>query len=311
MKRILAASAVFLALALAGTDAHAQYGSARGKVVDEAGNPLPDAKILMDFQGGVTRQYTVKSDKKGEFTQMVPQSGNYKFTITKDGYQGAFFEFRIGLGEATTIPDIKLVSAKAAAAASGAGAAAEKQKAFDAALELWKGEKFDEAIAALNALIEKDPTFTPFYFYLGHSHAAKKEYDQAEAAFKKALEIKPEFVEVRQALADIYQRTDRAALAVEILKGAAESGDAKALFALGVTHHNANRSQEAYDAFKKAEELDPSMEETSYFLGTVAVSLGKKDEAIANLEKYLAKNPKNAQYVATAQGLLGYLKPKK
>jgi len=41
------------------------------------------------------------------------------------------------------------------------------------------------------------------------------------------------------------------------------------------------------------------------------VGQNKVPEAIASLEKYLAMNPQNPQNVATAQGLLGYLKPKK
>ena len=44
--------------------------------------------------------------------------------------------------------------------------------------------------------------------------------------------------------------------------------------------------------------------------GTIALNQGKTDECIAQLEKYVSMNPKNAANLQTAQGLLAALKKK-
>jgi TolA-binding protein len=53
------------------------------------------------------------------------------------------------------------------------------------------------------------------------------------------------------------------------------------------------------------------MVDAYYHLGTLYVGQNKITEAVQSLEKYLASNPTNPQNVATAQGLLAALKPKK
>ena len=67
----------------------------------------------------------------------------------------------------------------------------------------------------------------------------------------------------------------------------------------------------AHAAFSKAAEADPANPEVYYYLGTLDVGQNKIPEAIAHLEKYLSMNPTSPQNVATAQGLLQALKPKK
>jgi hypothetical protein len=53
------------------------------------------------------------------------------------------------------------------------------------------------------------------------------------------------------------------------------------------------------------------MADAYYHLGTLYVGQNKIPDAVQSLEKYLSMNPGNAQNVATAQGLLAALKPKK
>jgi Flp pilus assembly protein TadD len=74
---------------------------------------------------------------------------------------------------------------------------------------------------------------------------------------------------------------------------------------------NENKYEEALAAFQKAAAADPSNPEPVYYIGAILVGLNRADEARTNLEKYLSMNPSNAQNVATAQGLLQALTPKK
>lgn len=308
MKRFFLAG-LAACVALAAAPAAAQTGTARGKVLDEQGQPLEGAKIELDFQGGVTRHYQTKSNKKGEFTQVGLHPGVYKVTASKEGYQGSFIETRISLGDPTYLPEFKLANAAAAAKAATEKKADEVQGPFTQALELTKAGKFDEAEAVYKEILTKNPGIPQVHYNLGYIYGQKKDWASAEAAYKKALELRPDFSDASVALARVYQDSGQGDKALALMSQAGE--DPKVLFNLGVMHLNANKPEEAEAAFKKAEAQDPGNAEIQFYLATSALNRGQGEECVARLEKYLSMSPKNAQNVATAQGLLQALKPKK
>ncbi|HUG53761.1 MAG TPA: tetratricopeptide repeat protein [Vicinamibacteria bacterium] len=318
MKRLLVAGGLVAAgLLLPAPAAWSQStGAVRGKIVDEKGQPLPDAAVVIDFQGGVNRQLTTKTNKKGEFTQVGLSPGNYKITVNKEGYQGAFVETRVGLGEPLQLPEMKLVNRAAAQAAAGAEADkanAALRELFAKANQLSQEGKHDEAIAAYQQVLASNPQVAEAHYNIGFIQTQKKDWPASEAAFLKALEVRPGYVEATTALARVYQDSGQADKASALLaKAAADSpNDPKVQFNLGVFHLNAGRSDEASAAFQKAAEADPTNPEVYYYLGTLAVGQNNIPGATAHLEKYLAMKPTNEQNVATAQGLLQALKPKK
>jgi len=126
MKRLLIAGGFLLGFTLVAAPAHAQTGTARGRVLDEQGQPLVEAKVVLEYLGGVTRKYETKTSKKGEFTQVGMYPGPYKITVTKEGFQGTFAEERITLGDPTQIADFKLKSMAAAQKEAGGGTEALK-----------------------------------------------------------------------------------------------------------------------------------------------------------------------------------------
>ena len=317
MKRVFVAAGLVAGLLLPAVGAWAQStGAVRGRVTDEKGQVLQDAVVSLDFQGGVTRKFDTKTNKKGEFTQVGLVPGGYRITASKEGYQGTYLDMRIGLGEPTQLPDLKLTSKAAAQAAAGG----EAEKANTALRELFakanqlSGEgKSDEAIAAYQEVLAKNPQIAEAHYNMGYLHGQKKDWAAAEADYKKALEVRPAYAEAMSALARVYQDSGQPAKAAELLTKAATDNptDPKVQFNLGVFYLNSGRAEEAAAAFNKAKELDPANAEVYYYLGTLAVGQNKIPEAIASLEKYLSMNPTNAQNIATAQGLLQALKPKK
>lgn len=310
MKRFLFAASLVVAF-LAAPLAFAQTGTARGKVMDEQGQPLVDAKIEIDFQGGVTRHIETKTNKKGEYIQVGLSPGTYRFTASKEGYQSGYVEQRVSLGDATSLPDMKLKTLEAARKAAGAGPdTAQLQAEFKAAATLLQDGKLDEAEAAFKAMAGKNPSIPEIHFNLGLIASRKKDWPTAEAAFKRAIELRPEFGDAYSQLADVYTKMGQPEKANEILQQAGESGDPSVLFSQAAMLLNAGKLDEAAAAFKKVEAADPSNAEVHYHLATIALNQGKTDECVARLEKYVAANPKNATNLATAQGLLAALKKK-
>ena len=315
MKRILVAGGLLLCLALLGTPARAQTGAARGRVSNAQGQPIVEAKVEIEFTGGLTRKYETKTNKKGEFIQVGMPPGTYKITVNKEGYQGSFTELRISLGDPTEVPEFKLKTLSSAqkAAVAAAGGQDEIGGSFKKAVELTRAGQYAEAEAAYKELLTKDPSIPEVHYNLGILYRQKKDVPAAEAAFLKAIELRPGYAAAYLQLSNTYQHSGQMAKAVELMtKIAADNpADAKLQFGLGEALFNSGKYDDASAAFRKAAELDPALPEVYYYLGTLAVTQNKVAEAVANLEKYLSLNPQNEQFVATAKGLLGALKPSK
>jgi Flp pilus assembly protein TadD len=312
MKRLLIAGVFLLGFALVGAPAHAQTGTARGRVVDEQGQPVVDAKVLLEFQGGVTRKYETKTSKKGEYTQVGMYPGPYKITVTKEGFQGSFVDFRVSLGDPTQIPDFKMKTMATAQKEAGGGGEALRA-AFANALALTQAGKLDEAEAAYKELIAKEPSVPEVYQNLGYIYSQKKDWPKAEEALKKAMELRPNYPDAAAALARVYADSGQSDKAMELMSKAAGDNptDARAQFNMGIFQLNAGKAEEAIAAFNKALVADPTMADAYYHLGTLYVGQNKIPDAVQSLEKYLSMNPTNTANVATAQGLLAALKPKK
>ena len=303
MKRLLAALAVLM---VSGSVALAQTGGVRGKILDEQGKPLEDVVVKLEYQGGVTMAFDLKTNRRGEFMQIGLRPGNWKFTFEKEGYGPQFAPFRIGIGDATVLPEVKLVSAAAQAAAGGD----DIKKTFgDAVAKLQSGD-FDGAIEAFDDLILKNPSLAEAHYNKAFALYQKKEYATAEATLKRALEVRPEYNDARVLLSNIYTDQGLKDKAVEVMSSGAAAGDPKQLFNLALALLNNGKNAEAAEAFLKAEAADPSNSEVQYYLGTAALQGGKTDECVSRLEKYLSMGPKNDQNKATAEGLIAALKKK-
>jgi cytochrome c-type biogenesis protein CcmH/NrfG len=315
MKRLLAAGGLLLGVLLSGVPAEAQVGAARGKVLDEKGQPIEGAKVEIDFTGGVTRKSDVTTNKKGEFTRVGLAPGPYRITVSKDGFASQFADVRISLGDATEIPEFKMVAAaKAAAAAGGGQETANLQAAFDKAIKASQAGQFDEAEAAYKEVLAKSPGKPEVVWTnMGYMYTQKKDAVAAEEAFRKAIELKPDHADAYSGLASVLISSGKGPKAVEALTKPATDfpEDPKIQFAYAWTLFNSGQAQEAEPVFKKVGTLDPQNAEVQYYLGSIAVGQNKIPDAVAYLEKYLAMNPTNAQNVATAKGLIGALKPKK
>jgi Flp pilus assembly protein TadD len=303
MKRNLVILGLFAAVVLSGAQAYAQStGTARGKVLDEKGEPVVEAKIVLEFQGEMKRKFETKTNKKGEYTQVGLATGVYRITANKDGYAPFFVESRVTIGDVTYVPDIKIAPAKMVEQAKAAKAADEITPAFNAAAELARQGKNDEAEAAYKALLVKAPMIPEIHLNLGFLYRQKKDWAAAEEAYKKALELRPNYSEANAGLLAVYQASGQADKTAAL--AASAGNDPKVQFDMGVTALNSGKYDEALAAFQKSAAADPSNAETFYYLGTVNLSLNKIADARTNLEKYVSMNPKNATNLTTAQGLL-------
>jgi tetratricopeptide (TPR) repeat protein len=302
-------------VALVAADARAQTGILRGKVLDDQGSAIEGAKVEIEFLGGVTRKNEAKTNKKGEYTQVGLPPGNYRITASKEAFQPGVYEIKVSIGEPTTPPDMKLVPlSKLQQAKQAAGGAPDTLgTGFKEIVEKVKAGKYDEAETQNRDLLTKNPTVPELHYELAYILSLKKDWAGAEAGYKKALELRPDFSEATMGLVGVYRNSGREAEATQLLAQAASASpqDAKVQFQIGVSAFSSGKTEEAVAAFQKAVELDPSNAESHFYLGSLMVGQNKIPESISHLEKYLASNPPVGQNRATAEGLLAALKPKK
>lgn len=287
-------------------------GMVKGKVVDAKNQPIEGAKVLIEFAEGVTRKNETKTNKKGEFIQIGLFPGNYKVTASKEGVGAQTFEVRVRLGAAAEV-NFQL-SPQSGMSEEDKQRNAALQASLAAGEEAFKAGKSDEAIAKFNEALLVVPTCHACYYYIGASQAQKQQWAEAEASFKKALEIKADFAEAYSGLASVYnsqKRFDEAAAAsakaAELAGTTGGGGSAAAVYNQGVVLWNAQKFAEAKTHFEKAVAIDPTMADAWYQLGMANLNTGDMNGAVAAFEGYLKAAPEGPK-AAEAKAIIAQLK---
>jgi tetratricopeptide (TPR) repeat protein len=302
------AAAFVIALLIGAVPALAQSTMIRGKVVDEKNAPVPNAQIVVESLGGSGRKLNTKTDKKGEFVQLLTESGAYRNTASEPKIGTVSSDTKVALGRASEVT-IVLVPATAA---NNSAKAAELKKAFEEGVAASRANNPDVAIEKFNAALLISPQCYDCQFNIGVAYMAKKDEKQAEEAWKKALETKPDYAEALNALSTLYnnqKRFDEAAAmsAKAASAGGGSGGSADAVFNQGIILWNTGKIAEAKVKFEEAIKLNANLAEAHYQLGMALLNEGKLTEAVTEFETYVKLAP-DGQYATQAKGMIAQLK---
>jgi tetratricopeptide (TPR) repeat protein len=333
--RRLAICAVAVGLIFISQNAFAQTGSVKGKVVDAQGNAVDGAEVDITSLDHGGKPLVVKTKKDGTYMQVGLAPGQYKIAVSK-GDLSASDSVRVGLDMVSH--DFKLAKGGAAAGAPNPKMVAA-QKAFDEAVTLSNGDdatKYDDAIAKFD---EAATTMAPVkcgecYSNIGTvqlKQAAKlkdadaqgKKLDEAEASFKKALELKPDMADAYIGLANLYNAEKKFDQAAEASKKAMElsgagapggapgaaagGGSASAYYNQGVILWNASKFPEAKTQFEQSVKLDPNNADAQYMLAMAYVNGGDTAGAKPHFEAYLKLNP-TGEHAEMVKSILASIK---
>ena len=307
---------MFVAFALALPAAAQSTGMVKGQVIDVKGQPVEGAKITIEYKDGGGRVFTTKTNKKGEYTQIGLTPGNYKVTADKDKVGSQSFDARVKLGDPTEVKFQLGAGASGPSKEEMAKVAAVKQL-FEEGVVASRSGDHDGAIGKFNQAAGLIPSCFDCYYNIGYAEAQKKDYPKAEEAFKKAIELKPDYVEAYNGLATVYnaqkkfddaQAASQKAASLAVASGGSGAGvGVDALYNQGVIAWNAGKAEDAKKAFEEALKVDPKHANSHYQLGMCLINLGKMPEALAEFESYLQVAP-DGQYAAQAKALLAQLK---
>jgi tetratricopeptide (TPR) repeat protein len=322
--RGLVAGALAIALTVAAAPAFAQgMGSVRGRIVDEAGKPVPEAEVILEYTGDVALTVTLKTNTRGDFTRSGLRTGVWKLQASKGTLIGRNNSVQVNLSDMTTLEPlvIKVPAAPAPGATEAAGMSADEIAARNKMMETMKAE-FEAGMALLNtdpaaaivkftSVAEKIPGCGLCHTRLGDAQLKAKNEAAAEASYLKAIEVDPKAPEAYTALAGLYNQQKKFAESAKISAKAAElgegSGNAAAVLNVGISHWNAGQYPEAKAQFERATQLDPKLADAFYRLGMANVNLGQLPEAVKALEEYLKLAP-TGEHAELAKSILKSIK---
>jgi Flp pilus assembly protein TadD len=306
LKTLMKALSAFVAVLLLSSGAAAQSTMIKGKVVDGEGKPVQGATVAIEFKGGVARKFQTKTDRRGEFVQLLTETGEYAVTATADKLGTQTVGVRVRLGQA----------AEANIALSpNAGvdpAAATLRKVFEEGVAASKANNHDGAIAKFTEASTLIPNCYDCFYNIGVSYSQKKDDKQAEAAFLKAIELKPNYTEAMNALATMYnnqKRFDEAAAmsAKASASGGGSAGGADNIYNQGIILWNQGKIAEAKAKFEETLKTDANYADAYFQLGMALLNEGKLTEAVGSFESYLKLAP-SGQFATQATALVAQLK---
>ncbi len=285
----------------------AQSTMVRGKVVDAKNQPIQGVAIVVESLDGSGRKLTTKTDRKGEFVQLLTNSGMYRVTASDPKNGTASNDTRIVLGK---VSEMTIVLAPTTAA-NDAGKAAELKKIFEEGVTASRANQHDAAIEKFNAALAISPACFDCQFNIGVALMAKKDEKGAEEAWKKALEMKADYAEALTALSTLYNNQKRfdeaSAMSAKAASAGGGAGNADAVFNQGIILWNQGKIADAKVKFEETLKADANHAEANYQLGMALLNEGKLVEAVASFEKYVALAPAGPN-AATAKSMIAQLK---
>jgi tetratricopeptide (TPR) repeat protein len=145
----------------------------------------------------------------------------------------------------------------------------DAREAFDRGMSAYRDDRDDEAVEAFKRAVELDPDFAEAHYRLGLAYNATKKSDEAEKAFRDAVKA--------------YEKLTRR-----------DEKNSDAFYILGLCYEKLGEYDDAVKALKEAVKTSPTENDDKYFeLANAHYQLAQYDEAVRALNKALEVNPDN------------------
>jgi tetratricopeptide (TPR) repeat protein len=262
---VIIAAAVILAAGLASAQAGRGVGRLGGVCTDLEGNPLENVKVQIIFSQNENLKFETLSSKKGEWSFLGLGTGNWNLTAFGAGYDP--INQPVYVSQLAVNPK---VTVKLKKAEKPGGGFIQDQATFaflDKGNQLFREQKFDEAIAQFEQFIEKNPAAYQVRLSIADCYREKGDFEKATAIYNEIIE---------------KSKTD-AALGKEMM--------AKGLAGLGNIMVKQNKLDQAQDYFKQSIASSPKDEILAYNVGEIFFSNQGLDEALKYFELAMQIKP--------------------
>ncbi len=288
-------------------------GSVRGLVTSSGGDPLPNVAVAVVPLGLPTARHDATTDELGRFEQAGLPPGHYTVSAETDALGSQIFRILVQAGGAADVHFI-LEAGRAAAtwlrAASNDRAAAAA--AFEAGVQANRSGDIDQAIERFEAALRVMPSCLDCHFNIGIAYSQQERFEAAEAAFRRALDIRADYAAAYYGLSSLYSKQNRPDEAADarseanrITVRALETAKnlARETLARGRAFLSSGNAEDAIRQFDSAVSADPTLVDAHYWLGRAHDVVGNPSAAHLAFTGYLGASP-GGEFAEDARGRL-------
>jgi tetratricopeptide (TPR) repeat protein len=279
-------------------------GRITGQVVDETGAAVPAAKVVVKSLQGNT-QLEGMTDKKGHFAVAGMGTGQWRVTVTKEGYISAYTDMPVS--QLKPNPPLTMTM-KRVAGAQALPTDEERTSLLGQGNALLEEGKFDEALAAFEQFSAKYPEIYAARLNVATTYLKMGDLDRAESEFRgvldKAVQAQGEAGKDKEisllalsGLGELALKRGDFTAAQESFRRALEISpeDAAAAYNVGEIFFSNQKVDEAIPYFELAARIKKDWPKAYHRLGLVYLNKGDFDKALENLRKFVELDPLNPE----------------
>lgn len=169
----------------------------------------------------------------------------------------------------------------------------QASKLVEAALKFQLEGKYSEAISQYVKAVEITPNDTKLHYNIGTAFQSIDDFEHAEKAYKKSLELDP--------------NNEKTKAALELLSKQVNNKKVKELSIRAVELQNSNNYQEAITTYLAAISIAPEDPSLYYNLGTAYQASGDLNNAQIQYQRALDLDKTNQTYISTIKSLKSIL----
>lgn len=294
---ILLTSLLFISSAAA----QAGRGRARiaGAVVDEEGDSIKSARIVIHLLKNEQVKRETTTNKKGKWAIISIGTGDWRVTASAEGYLPAFKDVYVSQIERT--PKITLTLKKIVPSDKPLIEDEFSLELLDQANQFYDEAKYEEAISFYEQFLEKNPQAYQVHLSLGDCYREKGEFDKAieeynsivEQAKNDELVGKEMSAKALAGIGDCYLRKEDFETAQDFFKQSIEISPENEILAynVGEIYFSNQKTEEAIYYFELATQIKPDWSEPYLKLGYVYLNKADNEKALENFQKFLELEP--------------------
>ncbi len=314
--RLIAIAAVVIATAgLAAAQAGHGIGRMSGLCIDLEGNPLENIKVQIVFSQNQNLKFDTVSSKKGEWSFLGLGTGTWNLTATGAGYEQV--TQAVYISQLDTNPKVSIKLKKTEKTGGGFIQDQSSLAFLDKGNQLFREQKFDEAISQFEQFLEKNPAAYQVRISIADCYREKGEFEKATALYNEIIERsktdsalgKEMMAKGLAGLGNIMIKQNKLDAAQEYFKQsiACSPKDEILAYNVGEIYFSNQGIEDALKYFELASQIKPQWPDPYLKLGYVYLNKADNASAVAKFEKFLTLEPEGER-AALVKNILNAIK---